>query len=66
MSSPLDGSCHPVPADVVPCVFLPQVMHPDLLNQNIRNTQYAVRGELYLKVRRDKALAWIIFATNVP
>jgi hypothetical protein len=28
-----------------------QVMHPDLLNANIKNTQYAVRGELYLKAR---------------
>jgi hypothetical protein len=31
------------------------VMHPDLLNANIRNTQYAVRGELYLKVRGSAA-----------
>lgn len=28
-----------------------QVLHADILNENIRNTQYAVRGELYLKVR---------------
>jgi hypothetical protein len=26
-------------------------MQPELLNDNVRNTQYAVRGELYLKAR---------------
>ena len=28
------------------------MLHPDLLNANVRNAEYAVRGELYLKVRQ--------------
>lgn len=28
---------------------LVKVLHPDLLNENFRNAEYAVRGELYLK-----------------
>lgn len=32
--------------------FRVQVLHPDLLNKNVLAAQYAVRGELYLRVRR--------------
>lgn len=44
------------------------MLHPDLLNANVRNAEYAVRGELYLKARKaaqagDAAVDW---ATHAP
>jgi hypothetical protein len=41
----------PSPVLTTPRLLL-QTLHPDLLNANVRNAQYAVRGELYLKARR--------------
>ena len=31
------------------CTTPTQVLHPDLLNKNFTQAEYAVRGELYLK-----------------
>ena len=46
------------------CVI--QVLHPDLLNENFRNAEYAVRGELYLKgAELKKAGRDIIFTNGV-
>jgi len=42
-----------------------KVLHPDLLNENIRNTQYAVRGELYLKAEELRRAGKEIIFTNV-
>ena len=43
-----------------------QVLHPDLLNKNFREAQYAVRGELYLRgAAMKKAGKDIIFTNGV-
>lgn len=41
-----------------------KVMHPDLLNENMRKTQYAVRGELYLRAEELKKQGKEIILTN--
>lgn len=41
-----------------------QVLHPDLLNENFRNAEYAVRGELYLKGAELKKAGRDIIFTN--
>jgi len=41
-----------------------KVLHPDLLNANMRKTQYAVRGELYLKAEQLKNAGKEIIFTN--
>lgn len=41
-----------------------KVLHPDLLNENMRKTQYAVRGELYLKAEELKNKGKPIIFTN--
>ena len=41
-----------------------KVLHPDLLNENMRKTQYAVRGELYLKAEELKNKGKAIIFTN--
>ena len=41
-----------------------KVLHPDLLNENMRKTQYAVRGELYLKAEELKNAGKEIIFTN--
>ena len=49
---------------VIVCTYVPQVMHPDLLNVNFRNAEYAVRGELYLKGAELKKAGRDIIFTN--
>jgi hypothetical protein len=41
-----------------------KVLHPELLNENMRKTQYAVRGELYLKAEELKNAGKPIIFTN--
>jgi hypothetical protein len=41
-----------------------KVLHPELLNENMRKTQYAVRGELYLKAEQLKNAGKEIIFTN--
>lgn len=40
------------------------MLHPSLLNQNMLKTQYAVRGELYLKAEELKKTGKEIMFTN--
>ena len=42
----------------------PQVLHPDLINENIKKAQYAVRGELYLKGEELRKAGRDILYTN--
>lgn len=42
-----------------------KVMHPDLLNENLKKTQYAVRGELFLKAEELRKQGKEIIFTNV-
>eukprot|EP00884_Botryococcus_braunii_P023360 jgi/Botrbrau1/9708/Bobra.0388s0003.1 len=42
-----------------------KVLHPDLLNDNFRRAQYAVRGELYLKGEELRKAGREIIFTNV-
>lgn len=42
-----------------------KVLHPDLLNENLKKTQYAVRGELFLKAQELQAAGKEIIFTNV-
>jgi len=42
-----------------------KIMHPSLLNRNVRETQYAVRGELYLKAEELRQKGMEIIFTNV-
>lgn len=44
---------------------LSQVLHPDLINANMKAAQYAVRGELYLKGEELRAAGRDILYTNV-
>lgn len=39
-------------------------MHPDLLNKDLRDAQYAVRGELYLKADELRKQGREIIFTN--
>lgn len=39
-------------------------MHPDLLNENVKKTQYAVRGELYLRAEQLRREGKEIIFTN--
>ena len=41
-----------------------KVLHPDLLNENMRKCQYAVRGELYLKAEELRQQGRDIILTN--
>ena len=41
-----------------------KVMHPDLLNDNLKKTQYAVRGELYLRAEQLRKEGKDIIFTN--
>lgn len=41
-----------------------KVLHPDLINANMKKTQYAVRGELYLKAEQLKKAGREIIMTN--
>jgi hypothetical protein len=41
-----------------------KVMHPELLNENMLKTQYAVRGELYLKAEELRQQGHEITFTN--
>lgn len=41
-----------------------KVMHPDLLNENLKKTQYAVRGELYLRGEELRRAGKEIIFTN--
>lgn len=41
-----------------------KVLHPDLMNENMRKTQYAVRGELYLKAEELRKAGKEIIFTN--
>ncbi len=41
-----------------------KVLHPDLLNENLRKTQYAVRGELYMKAEELRQKGKEIIFTN--
>lgn len=40
------------------------VMHPELMNENLRKTQYAVRGEIYFKAQDLAAKGREIIYTN--
>jgi glutamate--glyoxylate aminotransferase len=42
-----------------------KVLHPDLLNNNLKQTQYAVRGELFLKAEELRQAGKEIIFTNV-
>ncbi|WIA19014.1 hypothetical protein OEZ85_003676 [Tetradesmus obliquus] len=42
-----------------------KVLHPDLLNENLKKTQYAVRGELFLKAEELRQAGREIIITNV-
>lgn len=42
-----------------------KVSHPDLLNANMKKTQYAVRGELYLRAEELRRQGKEIIFTNV-
>lgn len=42
-----------------------KVLHPDLLNENFKKCQYAVRGELYLKAEELRKAGKEIIFTNV-
>eukprot|EP00775_Hariotina_reticulata_P006739 gene6739-6959_t len=42
-----------------------KVLHPDLLNENLKKTQYAVRGELYMKAEELRSKGKEIIFTNV-
>ncbi|KAF5832917.1 alanine aminotransferase [Dunaliella salina] len=42
-----------------------KVLHPDLLNRQVRETQYAVRGELYLRAEQLRKEGKEIIFTNV-
>jgi hypothetical protein len=42
------------------------VLHPDLLNPNLLEAQYAVRGELYLKAEELKKSRDIIYTNGEP
>lgn len=48
----------------LPLLKLTQVLHPDLLNENFRRAQYAVRGELYLKGEELRKAGREIIFTN--
>lgn len=41
-----------------------KVLHPDLLNENLKKTQYAVRGELFLKAEELRKAGREIIITN--
>lgn len=41
-----------------------KVLHPDLLNDNLKQTQYAVRGELFLKAEELRQAGKEIIFTN--
>ena len=41
-----------------------KVLHPDLLNENLKKTQYAVRGELYIKAEELRKAGREIIFTN--
>jgi hypothetical protein len=41
-----------------------KVLHPDLLNENMKKCQYAVRGELYLKAEELRQQGRDIIFTN--
>jgi hypothetical protein len=41
-----------------------KVLHPDLLNENLKKTQYAVRGELYMKAEELRSKGKEIIFTN--
>lgn len=41
-----------------------KVMHPDLLNERVKKTQYAVRGELYLRAEELRRAGKEIIFTN--
>lgn len=42
-----------------------KVLHPDLLNETVKRTQYAVRGELYLRAQQLQKEGMSITYTNV-
>lgn len=42
-----------------------KVLHPDLINSNIKNTVYAVRGELYLRGEELRKQGREIISTNI-
>lgn len=45
--------------------FLQQAFTPDTLNENVKNTQYAVRGEIYLEAEKLRRQGVEITFTNV-
>lgn len=61
-------SANPAPAyddgEPLPAHKDGKVLHPELLNDNMRKTQYAVRGELYLKAEELKKSGKEIIFTN--
>eukprot|EP00891_Asterochloris_glomerata_P002765 jgi/Astpho2/2765/Aster-00940 len=42
-----------------------KVLHPDLLNENLKKTEYAVRGELYMRAEELRKAGKEIIFTNV-
>lgn len=57
-------AAQPDPLDDLPNVRDGKVMHPDLLNENMKKTQYAVRGELYLRAEQLRQEGKEIIFTN--
>ena len=58
-------SAQPQPADQpLPNRKEGKVLHPDLINENIRKAQYAVRGELYNRAVQLAAQGKEIIYTN--
>ena len=53
------------PVETLPNVKDGKVLHPELLNESIRKTSYAVRGELYLRAEELRREGKEIIFTNV-
>ena len=51
--------------ETLPNVKEGKVLHPELLNENILKTQYAVRGELFLRAEELRRAGKEIIFTNV-
>lgn len=54
----------PQPVDDFPSEKDGKVLHPDLLNESVKKTQYAVRGELYLRAMELQSEGKKIIFTN--
>ncbi|GBF93162.1 alanine aminotransferase [Raphidocelis subcapitata] len=71
-AAPLGSTVSVDDVELPPGVQLPKlaskegkVLHPDLINPNILKTQYAVRGEIYLKAEQMRREGRDIIFTNI-